>query len=105
MWNGWISSLWCQLREAPPLFNRIIYLKESKLLYMIKTHGLTHISLKVADMDKSVQYYKDVFGVVEYYRDEQNVQVKGPLRVREVLLLSLNILLLISVYQYNPQVT
>ena len=45
---------------------------------MIKTHGLTHISLKVADMDKSVQFYKDVFGVVEYYRDEQNVQVKGP---------------------------
>jgi catechol 2,3-dioxygenase-like lactoylglutathione lyase family enzyme len=45
---------------------------------MIKTHGLTHISLKVSDMDKSVQFYKDVFGVVEYYRDEQNVQVKGP---------------------------
>jgi catechol 2,3-dioxygenase-like lactoylglutathione lyase family enzyme len=40
---------------------------------MIKTHGLTHISLKVSDMDKSVQFYKDVFGVVEYYRDEQNV--------------------------------
>ena len=31
---------------------------------MIKTHGLTHISLKVSDMDKSVQFYKDVFGVV-----------------------------------------
>ena len=45
---------------------------------MIKTHGLTHISLKVSDMDKSVQFYKDVFGEAEYYRDEQNVQVKEP---------------------------
>ena len=45
---------------------------------MIPTHGLTHISLKVADLDRSVAFYSQVFGVVEYFRDAESVQVKGP---------------------------
>jgi catechol 2,3-dioxygenase-like lactoylglutathione lyase family enzyme len=45
---------------------------------MIATHGLTHISLKVADLDRSVAFYSQVFGVVEYFRDAESVQVKGP---------------------------
>jgi catechol 2,3-dioxygenase-like lactoylglutathione lyase family enzyme len=45
---------------------------------MIATHGLTHISLKVADPDRSVAFYSRLFGVVEYFRDAQSVQVKGP---------------------------
>ena len=45
---------------------------------MIRTHGLTHINLKVADLDRSVAFYSRLFGVVEYYRDEEAVQVKGP---------------------------
>ena len=45
---------------------------------MIKTHGLTHISLAVADPDRSLAFYAAVFGVKEYYRDKEMIQVLGP---------------------------
>jgi catechol 2,3-dioxygenase-like lactoylglutathione lyase family enzyme len=45
---------------------------------MISTYGLTHISLKVANLDRSVAFYASVFGVVEYFRNAESVQVKGP---------------------------
>jgi catechol 2,3-dioxygenase-like lactoylglutathione lyase family enzyme len=45
---------------------------------MIKTHGLTHISLAVRDPDRSLGFYQKVFGVKEYYRDENSIQVLGP---------------------------
>jgi len=45
---------------------------------MIKTHGLTHIALSVADLDRSLAFYRAVFDVREYFRDETTVQVLGP---------------------------
>jgi len=45
---------------------------------MIKTHGLSHISLAVKDLDRSLKFYAQVFGVKEYYRDESSIQVQGP---------------------------
>lgn len=45
---------------------------------MIKTHGLTHISLAVKDPDRSLKFYQQVFAVTEYYRDEDSIQVQGP---------------------------
>jgi catechol 2,3-dioxygenase-like lactoylglutathione lyase family enzyme len=45
---------------------------------MIKTHGLTHISLAVKDPDRSLKFYERVFGVKEYYRDDESIQVQGP---------------------------
>lgn len=45
---------------------------------MIKTHGLTHLNLEVSDIDVSLRFYQDMFGVEEYFRDECSVQVKGP---------------------------
>lgn len=44
----------------------------------IKTHGLTHISLAVRDPDRSLKFYRSLFGVKEYYRDENSIQVLGP---------------------------
>ena len=45
---------------------------------MLKTHGLTHINLEVSDLDTSLEFYQRMFGVEEYFRDENSVQVKGP---------------------------
>lgn len=45
---------------------------------MVKTHGLTHISLAVRDPDRSLKFYTDVFGVREYYRDDDQIQALGP---------------------------
>jgi catechol 2,3-dioxygenase-like lactoylglutathione lyase family enzyme len=45
---------------------------------MVKTHGLTHISLAVKDPDRSLLFYQRLFGVKEYYRDDSSIQVLGP---------------------------
>ncbi len=45
---------------------------------MIKTHGLTHISLSVRDPERSLAFYRDLFGVREYHRDENSIPVLGP---------------------------
>jgi catechol 2,3-dioxygenase len=36
---------------------------------MIRTEGLTHIQLVVADLDRSLRFYKQVFGMEEMFRD------------------------------------
>ena len=45
---------------------------------MVKTHGLTHISLAVRDLERSLAFYRRAFGVREYHRDETSIQVQGP---------------------------
>ena len=45
---------------------------------MVKTHGLTHLGLTVADPERSLRFYERVFGVKEYYRDDASIQVQGP---------------------------
>lgn len=44
----------------------------------IKTFGLTHINLAVADPERSLRFYAAVFGVQEYFRDADSIQVQGP---------------------------
>jgi catechol 2,3-dioxygenase-like lactoylglutathione lyase family enzyme len=45
---------------------------------MISTHGLTHLALAVRDPDRSLRFYAAVFGVREYFRDANTIQVLGP---------------------------
>ena len=45
---------------------------------MVETYGLTHISLAVRDLDQSLHFYHQVFGVKEYFRDEKSIQVISP---------------------------
>jgi catechol 2,3-dioxygenase-like lactoylglutathione lyase family enzyme len=45
---------------------------------MIRTWGLTHIALAVADLDRAVRFYRDVFGAVEVYRQPTFVQAQIP---------------------------
>ena len=45
---------------------------------MVKTHGLSHIAIKVLDLDRALAFYSSVFGVREYVRTESTIQVLGP---------------------------
>ena len=45
---------------------------------MIKTYGLTHISLAVHDPERSMRFYGEAFGLQEYYRDQDTIQARGP---------------------------
>jgi catechol 2,3-dioxygenase-like lactoylglutathione lyase family enzyme len=45
---------------------------------MINTHGLTHVALSVRDPERSLRFYASVFGVREYFRDADTIQVLGP---------------------------
>ncbi|MGI8952682.1 MAG: VOC family protein [Chitinophagaceae bacterium] len=45
---------------------------------MIKTLGLTHIALKVADIKKSSEFYQQVFGVKEMYCESNFIQIQTP---------------------------
>lgn len=45
---------------------------------MVKTYGLTHIALSVADKERSLKFYSEVIGAKEYFRDETSVQFKTP---------------------------
>lgn len=45
---------------------------------MIRTRGLTHIALTVADLDRSAGFYKQLLGSVEVYRDAAFVQLQTP---------------------------
>lgn len=45
---------------------------------MIPTHGLSHVALAVRDPDRSLAFYRAVFGVNEYFRDATTIQVQGP---------------------------
>jgi catechol 2,3-dioxygenase-like lactoylglutathione lyase family enzyme len=45
---------------------------------MVATFGLAHISLAVRDPQRSLDFYTQVFGVREYFRDAMQIQVQGP---------------------------
>lgn len=45
---------------------------------MIKTFGLTHITLKVQDVKRSSDFYHKIFGTQEMYRSESFIQIQTP---------------------------
>jgi len=51
---------------------------------MIKTYGLTHLALTVSDVERSFQFYHDVFGMIAVYRDTNFLQAQTP-GTRDVL--------------------
>jgi catechol 2,3-dioxygenase-like lactoylglutathione lyase family enzyme len=55
---------------------------------MIKTLGLTHLALTVNDLERSFQFYHDVFGMLAIYREPHFIQAQTP-GSRDVLVLEL----------------
>ena len=45
---------------------------------MIKTLGLTHLALTVSDLERSFQFYHDVFGMLAVYREPHFLQAQTP---------------------------
>jgi catechol 2,3-dioxygenase-like lactoylglutathione lyase family enzyme len=45
---------------------------------VIKTFGLTHIALAVRDIERSLSFYRQVFGVEPYFREEGRIHVRTP---------------------------
>jgi len=53
---------------------------------MIRTLGLTHLALTVSDLERSFQFYHDVFGMLAIYREPAFIQAQTP-GSRDVLVL------------------
>lgn len=45
---------------------------------MLQTYGLTHIALKVKDLDKSRLFYQQMFGCKVMYETDKFVQIQTP---------------------------
>jgi catechol 2,3-dioxygenase-like lactoylglutathione lyase family enzyme len=45
---------------------------------VVKTYGLTHIALSVRDPERSLEFYKRVFGAVAVYRQADFIQAQTP---------------------------
>ncbi|HJQ11001.1 MAG TPA: VOC family protein [Gemmatimonadaceae bacterium] len=45
---------------------------------MVKTLGLTHLALTVSDLNRSFQFYHDVFGMLAVYREPNFIQAQTP---------------------------
>ena len=45
---------------------------------MVKTLGLTHLALSVSDLNRSFQFYHDVFGMLAVYREPSFIQAQTP---------------------------
>jgi len=53
---------------------------------MIKTLGLTHLALTVSDLERSFQFYHDVFGMLAVHREKKFIQAQTP-GARDILVL------------------
>jgi metallothiol transferase len=45
---------------------------------MFKTYGLTHLALAVRDVERSLHFYQQVFGVEDYFREGGRIYVRTP---------------------------
>jgi catechol 2,3-dioxygenase-like lactoylglutathione lyase family enzyme len=45
---------------------------------MPATFGISHIAMKVADLDRAVRFYEQAFGARQYFRNATTAQALGP---------------------------
>src|SRR4051812_20539680 len=61
--------------------------QHEEVLVMPRTRGLAHVNLHVSDMDRSVQFYSEVFGLELLSEGTEKIQSKGqPVELHQVLL-------------------
>jgi catechol 2,3-dioxygenase-like lactoylglutathione lyase family enzyme len=80
---AFLEGYWHTVRSGADAFSPILAVghlshddaKESK---MVRTYGLTHINLVVRDVERSLRFYGQVFGVEEYGRTEGLVHTRTP---------------------------
>jgi catechol 2,3-dioxygenase-like lactoylglutathione lyase family enzyme len=53
---------------------------------MVQTYGLTHIALKVRDLDRSRLFYERVFGTRVMYQKDDFIQIQTP-DARDIIVL------------------
>ena len=53
---------------------------------MLDTHGLTHLAIKVRDIEKSRQFYEMVFGARTMYQSDTFIQLQTP-GARDIIVL------------------
>ena len=56
---------------------------------MVKTYGLTHVAVAVADLDQTEAFYNTILGAVTVYRDSGFLQMQTP-GSRDVLVFERN---------------
>jgi len=56
---------------------------------MVKTYGLTHVAVAVADLDRTQAFYQAILGAVTVYRDAGFLQMQTP-GSRDVLVFERN---------------
>ncbi len=56
---------------------------------MVQTAGLTHIQILVADLERSLRFYREVFGLTEQFRQGDLVFLSTP-GTRDLITLHLN---------------
>jgi catechol 2,3-dioxygenase-like lactoylglutathione lyase family enzyme len=45
---------------------------------LVRTYGLTHIALAVQSAQRAFEFYRDVFGVEDYFREDGRIHVRTP---------------------------
>lgn len=55
---------------------------------MIQTQGLTHLHLYVADLDRSLRFYREAFGFEEMFRDGPTMVFVRPLNSSDTITLN-----------------
>jgi catechol 2,3-dioxygenase-like lactoylglutathione lyase family enzyme len=56
---------------------------------MLDIEGLTHIHLLVHDLERSLKFYKDVFGLEEKFRDGPSMVFLSPKGTRDLITINL----------------
>jgi glyoxalase/bleomycin resistance protein/dioxygenase superfamily protein len=74
------STLHVAFHHVNPGFGRhtVELLDEEKGTSVIRTRGVRHIHILVRDLERSLRFYRDVFGVEELFREDELVFVTTP---------------------------